>query len=452
MPPLSSTPVTGSIDLGVSLNSGAVTVYFARAGERLDISTNVSRWTRYEKAQALAALDTYAAVANLTFTVVDSAENATFKLTKAASEHGSLGFMNPPYPEYGDAQGIAWFNTYHYWGGARSGLLDPGSYTYTIFLHEFGHGLGLAHPFDGSGQNVMPQVGTGLGLDQGIYTVMTYNDGWPEAPEGLPDSRAWGWNLGPSAIDIAVIQDKYGANMDTATGNTRYTLPDQNGAGTGYLAIWDADGRDALVHSGDGAAVIDLRAATLKAEPGGGGYVSHVSGIHGGFTIAHGVVIEAAIGGGGEDTIIGNATANRLSGRAGNDTIRGNGGADTILGGAGADRLLGGRGDDTLQGGTGRDQMNGQIGDDVLDGGEGRDRLTGGAGADTFVMSPGGGRDRITDFDANDLLDLRAFGLSSVADVSFADHGTALKVSFANSFALVWLDGIDAIQDHMILI
>ena len=96
--------------------------------------------------------------------------------------------------------------------------------------------------------------------------------------------------------------------------------------------------------------------------------------------------------------------------------------------------------------------MNGQIGDDVLDGGEGRDRLTGGAGADTFVMSPGGGRDRITDFDANDLLDLRAFGLSSVADVSFADYGTALKVSFANSFALVWLDGIDAIQDHMILI
>ncbi|MEC7256629.1 MAG: M10 family metallopeptidase C-terminal domain-containing protein, partial [Pseudomonadota bacterium] len=234
--------------------------------------------------------------------------------------------------------------------------------------------------------------------------------------------------------------------------NTRYTLPDQNGAGTGYLAIWDAGGRDTLVHSGDGAAVIDLRAATLKAEPGGGGYVSHVAGIHGGFTIAHGVVIEAAIGGGGEDTIIGNATANRLVGRAGDDTIKGIGGADTILGGAGADRLLGGRGDDTLQGGKGRDQLNGQAGDDVLDGGAGRDRLTGGAGADTFALAPGGGRDRITDFGADDLLDLRAFGLSSADEVSFTDQGTALKVGFANSFALVWLDGIDAIQDHMILI
>jgi serralysin len=452
MPSPSRTPVTGSIDLGVSLTSGAVSVYFARAGERLDISTNETRWTRYEKAQALAALDSYAAVANLTFTVTDSADGATFKLTKATSEHGALGFMNPPDPAFGATQGIAWFNTYHYWGGARSGLLDPGSYTYTIFLHEFGHGLGLAHPFDGSGQNVMPQVGTGLGLDQGIYTVMTYNDGWPEAPEGLPDSRAWGWNLGPSAIDIAVIQEKYGANMDTATGDTRYVLPDQNGAGTGYLTIWDAGGVDRLVQSGAGAAVIDLRAATLQAEPGGGGYVSHVAGIHGGFTIAHGVVIEAAIGGGGDDTIIGNATANRLSGRAGNDTIEGNGGADTILGGAGADRLLGGRGDDTLQGGTGRDRLNGQAGDDVLDGGVGRDRLTGGAGADTFVLAPGGGRDRITDFGADDLLDLRAFGLSSAADVSFADQGTALKVGFGNSFALVWLEGIDAIQDHMILI
>ena len=41
---------------------------------------------------------------------------------------------------------------------------------------------------------------------------------------------------------------------------------------------------------GNGATTIDLRAATLQYEVGGGGFVSFVAGIHGGFTIASGVV------------------------------------------------------------------------------------------------------------------------------------------------------------------
>ncbi len=43
---------------------------------------------------------------------------------------------------------------------------------------------------------------------------------------------------------------------------------------------------------GAARAVIDLRAATLRYEEGGGGFVSAVNGIAGGFTIAAGVVIE----------------------------------------------------------------------------------------------------------------------------------------------------------------
>lgn len=429
MPSNQTNPVLSSIDLGVALASPEVTVYFAKNGESFDIVENQGRWTPYAREQAMAALDAYAAVSGLTFSVTNDPEDATLRLTKSeVNNGGSLGFTNPPDPAYGDTQGIVWFNSGPYWSGAKAGLLDPGSYMYTIFLHEFGHGLGLAHPFDTGGEStIMPSIGDGMGLDQGAYTVMTYNDGWPEAPEGLPDSPAWGWNLGPSALDIAVIQAKYGVNTETGAGKTRYVLPSENEAGTGYLAIWDAGGRDTMVHKGSAAALIDLRAATLKAGDGGGGWVSHVSGIHGGFTIANGVVIEKALGGSGSDTLIGNGADNVLNGR---------GGTDEISGGAGADRLIGGGGAD------------------VLDGGRGRDVLTGGAGPDTFVIAPRDGRDRVTDFAANDLLDLTAFGFDNFGEVTDAmsQSGNALRIDLDRAVLILKAVEIADITEDMVLI
>jgi len=61
--------------------------------------------------------------------------------------------------------------------------------------------------------------------------------------------------------------------------------------------------------------------------------------------------IENVIGGSGNDTITGNATANLLEGGIGNDAIAGVAGDDTLIGGAGDDRLTGGAGNDLLQGG-----------------------------------------------------------------------------------------------------
>lgn len=396
-----SNPLLGSIDLGVALGATEVSVYFARDAERLDFVENQGDWSAYAQAQVMAALDSFAAVADLTFSLTDSPEGATFRLAKSAAETGSLGFMNGPDPAYGDTQGIAWFNTHFHWGDARSGMLDPGSYTYTIFLHEFGHGLGLAHPHDtGGGSSVMPDIGVGHGLDQGLYTVMSYNDGWPDHPDGSPESRAWGWNLGPSALDIAVLQAKYGANAQTAAGATRYRLPEADGAGTGYGAIWDAGGRDTILHKGDAGAVIDLRAATLRAEPGGGGWASHVEGVHGGFTIAHGVVIENATGGQGDDRLSGNAADNRLTGRGGDDRMLGRDGQDALSGGRGDDRLSGGAGRDVLSGGGGADVLRGGGGADSLAGGGGNDLLIGGGGADVFVFVAGDGMDRIRGFQA----------------------------------------------------
>ena len=124
------------------------------------------------------------------------------------------------------------------------------------------------------------------------------------------------------------------STRSTATGNDIYTLKDVNGPGIFYQSIWDAGGIDQIVYDGARDATIDLRAATLAYEEGGGGRVSYAYGIYGGFTIANGVTIENARSGSGNDTLIGNDAANLLVGGAGNDTLDGGGGNDTLIGGA----------------------------------------------------------------------------------------------------------------------
>lgn len=65
--------------------------------------------------------------------------------------------------------------------------------------------------------------------------------------------------------------------------------------------------------------------------------------------------IEDAIGGIGNDTLIGSHLANKLTGNDGNDMLEGREGADTLIGGAGDDTLNGGLGSDAMTGGTGSD-------------------------------------------------------------------------------------------------
>ena len=81
--------------------------------------------------------------------------------------------------------------------------------------------------------------------------------------------------------------------------------------------------------------------------------------------------IEGLIGGSGNDTITGSATADIIVGGEGNDSIAGAGGNDTLTGGAGADTLLGGLGNDLFLLGALGDHSAGE----VIDGNEGSDEL-----------------------------------------------------------------------------
>lgn len=87
------------------------------------------------------------------------------------------------------------------------------------------------------------------------------------------------------------------------------------------------------------------------------------------------ISIENVIGTTGDDTLSGDAAANRLEGTAAQDILTGGGGDDTLLGGDGDDTLSGGDGNDGQFGGSGNDAFVGNLGNDLIDGGNGTDIL-----------------------------------------------------------------------------
>lgn len=463
-------------------SSNTAYVYFAAAGETFGETADdgVSPlpsygWNATEMAAVMKALEQYSNVINTHYAVTTDSSAATFRLiTTTSTQYGA--YMYPNDPGYGDATGIAAFNV-NSGGWDKAGFstqnlpgdqlsLLQGGYSFETLLHEFGHGHGLAHPHDnGGGSDVMlgvtaPQDSYGIfDLNQAVYTVMSYNSSWETGPNGASPftisgiSNGWVGTL--SAFDIALLQQRYGANTSYKSGNDTYTLSDTNGVpGTYYSTIWDTGGKDEIKYTGNKNARIDLTAATLDYSATGGGVMSFVTGVRAGFTIAAGVIIENATGGAGNDGILGNGAVNVLTGNDGNDTLVGRGGADQLKGGNGFDTasyidagsavrasladgtgtagdargdsltgieaLTGGAYNDTLEGDQfnntldgsgGNDMLYGLAGNDTINGGDGNDQIFAGNGDDTINGGAGddvaygdNGNDTMSGGDGNDLL------------------------------------------------
>ena len=382
---MAETPLETGIDWGgpdnrvpgtTSTGPSVITYYFEPGGQSLPSDFALPSgersvdFTGYEEGQFLAAFNLYRSFLNLTFTRVLSEGSASLKLFAFDdSANGLLGEMFPPataqYPQQAPDFGVFNVGGLGWDRNGASGTLAEGGYGFITIIHELGHGLGLAHPFDGGGGATIfpgvtgPYVAGDFGLNQGVYTTMTYNDGWPLDSYGKPPTgAAYGFQGMPMALDIAVLQEKYGANMSWHTGNDVYTLPGSNRPGTFFSCIWDAGGDDTIAYYGRRSATIDLRPATLAVGPGGGGFISDVHGVLGGFTIAHGVTIEnAVVTGSGQDLLIANDAGDGLRGGSGNDTLLGGAGNDRLYGGRGDDLLVGGRGHDLLCGGPGHNRF-----------------------------------------------------------------------------------------------
>lgn len=314
-----------------------------------------------------------------------------------------------------------------------------GQYGSWTILHEIGHSLGLKHTHrEVSGIPALPSVGKFMNNER--YSVMSYN--------GASDGVKYGHAVSMMALDVAALQALYGAEAYAAGGSTYSLMNARGGAlsltegdvqiGRAYYCIWDSGGTDAIDYQGSGKSVIiNLNDATLDTSGfdsdllslfsdikdtnfasfmskslkqgifdswhNAGGFFSQVldikngkyAGTDGGYSIAHGAVIENAVGGNSADMLVGNEHAN---GMAGGD------GDDTLLGGAGEDSLSGGAGVDWLDGGDGNDTLNG-----------------GGVGKDIFVFSALSGVDTITDFDQADIIYLRDLWVDDVQDL-FENH------------------------------
>ncbi|SPF79829.1 M10 family metallopeptidase C-terminal domain-containing protein [Pseudoprimorskyibacter insulae] len=300
------------------------------------------------------------------------------------------------------------------------------------YVHEFGHLLGLGHagPYDGA---ALYGVNNNHRNDIRLNTIMSYMDPSENTSLNLsPNSRIGGvfsyTVLTPMLADIAAVQEKYGVNTTTRTGNDTYgfntTLP-----GTVYdttlwtrpvaLTLYDRGGIDTLDMSGFSAdQVINLSELSASSIQGG------KSNLY----IASGTVIENATGGSGNDVITGNDARNALIGGAGDDTIHAVGANDQLEGGTGNDKLyasgsngnwLGGdAGDDTLYGGFGQDYLFGGEGEDSISGQEGADQISGGAGRDS--INGGSHNDTIHGDDGADTIH-GGSGNDSIAGDSGAD-------------------------------
>jgi serralysin len=105
-----------------------------------------------------------------------------------------------------------------------------------------------------------------------------------------------------------------------------------------------------------------------------------------------------------------------------------------VVGGSFVDVISGGGGDDTITARQGNDFVTGNLGADTLAGDGGDDRLTGGAGADRFDFRPGGGKDRVVDFeDGVDQLYFFGFGASydTAAEIlaTAVQDGTSVRLT-----------------------
>ncbi|MEE2952977.1 MAG: M10 family metallopeptidase C-terminal domain-containing protein [Pseudomonadota bacterium] len=217
--------------------------------------------------------------------------------------------------------GDVWINL----TATQSSNITVSGYTYQTLIHEIGHALGLNHPGDynaEAGVQTTYEKDAQVAQDYYTYSIMTY---FPDTiGEEDPANQTWG------VADVLALQQLYGANMTTRTGDTVYGFNANAGGiydfstnAQPFMTIWDAGGRDTIDLSGySRSQTLDLNAGALSSV--GSDSITASNNL----AIASGATIENGIGGSGNDILIGNEVRNILVGGKGDDDIRGGGGVD----------------------------------------------------------------------------------------------------------------------------
>ncbi|WP_122869852.1 serralysin family metalloprotease [Pseudomonas viridiflava] len=304
-----------------------------------------SAFNAQQKAQAVLSMQSWADVAKVTFT--QAASGGDGHMTFGNYSDGSSGGAAFAYLPSGNSRydGQSWYLTNNSY--TVNLTPDNGNYGRQTLTHEIGHSLGLSHPGDyNAGEGNPTYNDVSYAEDTRGYSVMSY---WSESntDQNFVKGGSPTYSSGPLMDDIAAIQQLYGANMSTRAGDTVYGFNSTAGrdfysatsaSSKVVFSVWDGGGKDTLDFSGfTQNQKINLNEASF----------SDVGGMVGNVSIAKGVLVENAVGGSGNNLLVGNAAANDLKGGAGNDIIYGGGGADSLWGGAGADIFVFGASSDS---------------------------------------------------------------------------------------------------------
>jgi serralysin len=337
----------GTTTLTYSFPATIGSTWAASYGDGEPSSQKFRGLTLTEQDAAKAVIAQWATVANLRLTqTVDTAQEVgTFRFAFTDTDMGPTTTAYSYLPSTNVVGGDTWLNTDH---SSLQGSWAAGTSAFQTLLHEFGHSLGLKHPFVSSatGGPAAP-----IEYQARSATVMAY-----ESEPTLGQGGQTGFTFEPTTpmrLDILAIQQLYGANSAWNSTSTTYTF---GGADLYHQTIWDAGGSDdRIVYNAVTDGDIDLRpgyssrlgAPVYTRWNGSQSTINQVDNIW----IAYGVDIENADGGSGNDLIHGNTLANELNGGAGDDTLFGDAGDDRFDWAA---DLRGGN--DTMYGGTGDDE------------------------------------------------------------------------------------------------
>ncbi|WP_335727718.1 M10 family metallopeptidase [Rhizobium etli] len=386
----------------------------------------------------------------------------TASLRFAQSSHPSLPTAGAYYPSTDSWGGDVWFGTEYAGTESDYRLPEFGNYAGHTLAHELGHALGLKH---GHEPDINPTI-VPSAYDSIEYTIMTYRtyigddaSGYKYEQNGAPQTFMM--------LDIAALQEMYGADYTTNSGNTVYKWKPNEGVTyvNGIAAITPDDNRIlATIWDGGGVDTYDLSAYTtrIKIDLRPGGYSvfsqSQLADLNGGPNngYARGNIFNALLyhnnlaslienvqAGSGNDTIVGNEMSNSLWGNAGNDSLDGGAGNDVLFGGTGGDRLVGGTGADTASYETARAAVvvnlansAGNTGDAAGDSYSSIESLTGSTFADTLYGNAVA--NRLNGSAGNDLLIGGAgadqlVGGSGVDTASYSTVTVGVKVSLVNS-------------------